>query len=137
MRLILTTVVSVIIASVLTSCSREKEHEADRNQANALYAELTDTYKNYTDSLSNIKIQTPGDSLAENPGEAIINRFEQRLINVYRKYPADMDMNLTEAQNDTIWQLAQLYFKQRNRFLHHSIPSDSILQSTDSTEVAQ
>lgn len=137
MRLKLPTVAFALIAVNLLSCSHKEENNANRTQVDALYADLVETYKSYTDSLSKIKNQTSADSISENPGEALINRFEQRLINVYRKYPADMDMNLTEAQNDTIWQLTRLYILQRDRFLHHTMPADTITSAADSTEVAQ
>lgn len=133
MRLQSKTAVSVIVALMLASCSHKNEHDADRNQVNALYAELLETYRRYIDSLSSLRNDTLAGSPAVNPGEALINRFEKRLVNVYSKYPADMDMNLTEAQNDTIWQLASLYFLQRDRFLHNPIPEDSITQTADST----
>lgn len=64
----------------------------------------------------------------------LVERFEQRLKHVYGRYPADLDIRLTESENDSLWEIARLYIERRNNMTIHTERPDSVPGDTTATK---
>ena len=111
---------------LISACSRKEEKDGHL-QADALYEELLKTYKAYADSITRI---SPSDTTGM--AQALEDRFESRIKDIYWRYPADLDYSMSEIQNDTLWHYVDLYIKARKRHgcVEYAdtlaVPSDSV-----------
>lgn len=81
----------------------------DHAQADAMYAELLATYKAYSDSLS-----WSMDNDTTERAEALCERFEKKVWEINKRYPAETDFNLTPTQNDSLYHYFKVYLEVRN-----------------------
>lgn len=100
------------------ACTPEKKADPKDAQAAALYGELCATYKVYADSLAAVSDSATTDSVAM--------RLDDRVRRIYLKYPPDLDVHITEAQNDTIWRYASRIASLRARMRHVAAVRDSL-----------
>lgn len=103
---------SCLLGAMTAGCRNEDKPVVDVTQADALYEELLAAYRCYGDSLSMLPAQ---DTTGRERG--LEERFEQCLRDIYKRYPADLDMHITQVQNDSLWHYTDLYVKARQR--HH------------------
>lgn len=125
-------VAAACVAAVLTAgCSQDKTVAVDHSQCDALYEELRGMYIAYTDSLEHMSLND-----TVNGSKELASRFEKRMHDIYRKYPADLDESLSPTQNDTLWHYAQLYIQARARHVgvtavRDTLATDSVAQLAD------
>lgn len=101
--------------SACTGASGTDEAAATAARADSLYRDLKGAYGVYTDSLRALP-----DSDTIDRATPMVQRFERRLYNIYRAYPADLDAALSETQNDSLWQAVERYIEARDR--HRQTP---------------
>lgn len=125
--------IGVIIAmsGLMAGCSQSADKtevsSSHIDEVNNLYSELKNVYKQYTDS---VKLTEDSTSLMR-----IMDEFEEKVYNIYKRYPANLDKELSQGQNDTLWLLANEYIKVRDAHLRpvmsvvlsDSIPRDSVV----------
>lgn len=114
------------LASVFVAgCHKERASVVDHGQCDAMYDELRGAYIAYADSMN---LVSAGDSTEA--GKNLAARFERRMHDIYRKYPADMDVMLSPDQNDTLWYYAQRYMQARSRVASVVSVSDTLAVDT-------
>lgn len=109
--------VTALALGVSCSCRREVEKKVDPRQCDALYGELLDAYKAYGDSMARCT-----DTDTTGRAQALEERFERRIREIYWRYPMDLDSHLSEAQNDTLWRYAGRYIEMRRRHARPEMP---------------
>lgn len=114
--------------AAMCSCGREEEKAVDTAQCDALYGELLVTYRAYADSLRRLP---EGDTTGR--AEAVEERFERRMRDIYWRYPVNMDAHLSETQNDTLWHYACIYIEARQRRRHPEL-TDTVTQNADTIQ---
>lgn len=112
---------TALALGVLCSCRRDEEKKVDPRQCDALYGELLDAYKAYGDSMAMC-----ADTDTSGRVQALVERFERRIKEIYWRYPMDLDSYLSEAQNDTLWRYAGRYIEMRQRHARPEMPTDTI-----------
>ena len=155
MKKLLYIAAAAVLMSACTGAAggQSEEDAALARQAEALYRDLRKVYLSYADSMKHLN---PGDTIAtdttdtvaapplpalrkEGKGhgvlsepepvsaeEAMVERFERAIENVYKRYPADLDRHLSRAQNDSLWHYFNLYMAQRRR-LGLSLSYDTVV----------
>lgn len=102
-------------------CSGKKQTE-ERSSADSLFKAVTALTGEYT-----VKITEATDS-AE--WATIAKEYEDSLEKINFSLPADTDLELTEGQNDTIYQLTEAYIAARDAritaIMHPKAPVDSL-----------
>lgn len=106
---------------LLSSCSGGK-HSEDRASADSLFKAVASLTGEYT-----VKITAARDSA---DWAKITKEFEDSLTKINFNLPPDTDLQLTEGQNDTIYQLTEAYIAARdarlNAIMHPKAPIDSV-----------
>ncbi|MCM1319736.1 MAG: hypothetical protein NC217_05085 [Muribaculaceae bacterium] len=92
------------ITASLAGCRKKEESKVDTRLVDEMYEEILATYTAYTDSLNNISVNDSTDRVA-----ALSTGLEQRMMEINKKYPAEMDYHLTQVQNDTLFHYFSLY----------------------------
>lgn len=108
----------VFAAAAVASCGEEsKQSKPDSRQTAELCRRIVDLYNCYSDTL---ELYTDSASI-----DSIACIFDDRLRRLYLEFPAGLDANLSEAENDSIWRVAQRYIRLRSRMFAH--PADSLV----------
>lgn len=112
--------------TIITACSNNQNNtDPDANQINNLYQDLKQTYIAYTCSLQNKQDSIPN-----------LDALDNALRKTYAKYPADLDTKLSQAQNDTLWQLTQKYNKIKEKITQTiPIPADTLPLNEKNQEI--
>ncbi len=128
MRKLTGAVVMAILLMSAAACKREKQ-DTTHEEASRLYSGICSATRLYTDS-----ILAASDTTQVN---LLIEHFEERLEAINYDALPDTDYNLSEGQNDTIFQLLSALTEARVKRLkelgvHNPAPLDSILVAADS-----
>lgn len=113
-------VVGIGVLSV--GCSEDKTGGEESKQSNSLYADLKEVYRIYADSLASTDDSAKIDTIACN--------LDDKVRRIYLSYPPDLDFNISESQNDTLWRYVARITQLRNR-LRKSIEIDSLVTDSD------
>lgn len=115
-----------LLALTCSGCIHEQE-EKDDTEVRQLYGELCAAYRSYTDSLA-----TASDTVSR---LRIADALSESLRKVYASHSPDLDQQLTQGQNDTLWMLASKYMKLRNeRIGSLSAPGDTVASADSIAE---
>lgn len=132
-RILYAAALTAILA--FTSCDKTEAADPEREHAHALYKELRSVYAAYADSLEHMATaHTDSTRQTDESVSKLVERFEQRLKHVYGRYPADLDIRLTESENDSLWEIARLYIERRNNMTIHTERPDSVPGDTTATK---
>lgn len=118
-----------VLSLLLAACSEERERNDENAEARQLYAELCGVYRSYTDSL-----ECASDTVSR---LRIADALSESLRKIYAAHSPDLDRELTEGQNDTLWMLTSRYMKLRNdrlgaaMELPDTVEADSIDKNAD------
>lgn len=112
---------------ILLSCSsseqRQKQIDNDHSQARNLYMELRNMTNRYIDSLKNLS-----DTVDINDFE---NRYEKSIHDIYYRYPGDLDVEMTQGEQDTLWILTDRFIRLKMRKFGRTLHSpDSLMADT-------
>lgn len=99
--------VMLLTAVGLIGCNTSKEHHTRTGET--LYREMCQLIRSYTDSL-----QASKDTVSF---KRLSSAYEDKMTKLNFRYPADTDLELTEAENDTLNQLMTAYLKVRDSHL--------------------
>ena len=94
---------TIFIIFSLVGCGHTKDNVTIQENANKMYANLTEHIRSYTDSLHH--------SIDSISIEKTINEYESILTEIIFSYPPNTDMVMTTAQHDTLWQLTDQFIK--------------------------
>lgn len=130
MKTALITPALLFILAALPSCGETGETDTQDTDARRLYQDLRAVYRLYADSLAAVSDTADIDSM--------IMRLDDRVRKIYARYPADLDIHIPEAENDSLWVTVSRIAEKRNRVRHalpaDTIPADSVPDTAPETE---
>lgn len=101
--------------ALLVSCSMKEEKTTATNPGNALFNEQKALLTAYIDSLKHLPDSVNVESLME--------RYQELVLAINMKYPADTDLSLSEGQNEALYKLTDKLIKLAGK---HGVSPDSI-----------
>ncbi len=114
--------VPLILCSISLCCHRVAS-DSRRLMAHEIYLQNINLLNQYSDSILSAK-----DSLTI---KNIMIKYDDVLAKLYFSYPADIDIEMTEAENDTLAQFTLRLLKLKNEQLyklgHPIVEEDSVL----------
>lgn len=113
--------------ALFVSCGVKEEKGTAPSQGNALYNEQKELLTAYIDSLKHLP-----DSVN---AETLLERYQERVLAINMKYPADTDLTMSEGQNEALYKLTDRLLKLAGK---HGVSADSISAvRADSLKIAE
>lgn len=116
----------LLMAVASQSCSSDKQEDTQNVEAHNLYRELKETYRIYADSINATSDSAQIDSM--------VMRLDNRLRKIYARYPADLDIHISESENDTLWSITKRIAEARNRVARPAVVDSLATDSVDRTD---
>lgn len=116
----------ILPCMILISCSKKEEEEKSISYADQLYERAIKLAKLYRDSIARA---TDSTSVKE-----LFSNFNLKHTELVFSYPADTELSLSEAQNDTIFEqfiALRQFYNQKLENLAHKAVTDTIPEENE------
>lgn len=128
MRAVRNLLVYVCVATsvLIAGCRKEPAETVNTELVDALYADLLSASRAYADSLKAVSINDTTGQI-----DRLLSNFENRIWEVNKRYPPELDFHLTQMQNDSLYHYLSICLEIRAT---HKRPVQTLTPDTVSTD---